>query len=65
VLGHLADTTRVAPLDWMRGTRRLVAGARLRQWTLVSSLGAGALLGWLLVSQVGQWLASSAPNVGR
>jgi hypothetical protein len=65
VLGHLADTTRVAPLDWMRRTRRLVAGARLRQWTLVSSLGAGALLGWLLVSQVGQWLASSAPNVGR
>jgi hypothetical protein len=65
VLGHLADTIRVAPLDWMRRTRRLVAGARLRQWTLVSSLGAGALLGWLLVSQVGQWLASSAPNVGR
>jgi len=65
VLGHMADTTRVAPLDWMRRTRRLVAGARLRQWTLVSSLGAGALLGWLLLSQVGPWLASSAPQVGR
>jgi hypothetical protein len=65
VLGHLADTTRVASLDWMRRTRRLVVGARLRQWTLVSSVGAGALLGWLFLSQVGQWLASSAPDVGR
>jgi hypothetical protein len=65
VLGHMADTTKVASLDWMRRTRRLVAGARLRQWTLVSSVGVGALLGWLLLSQVGQWLASAAPNVGR
>jgi hypothetical protein len=65
VLGHVAGTTKVASLDWMRRTRRLVAGARLRQWTLVSSVGVGALLGWLLLSQVGQWLASSAPNVGR
>ena len=65
VLGHMADTTKVAPLDWMRRTRRLVTGASLRQWTLVSSLGFGALLGWLLLSQVGQWLASSAPQVGR
>jgi len=65
VLGHIADTTKVAPLDWMGRTRRLVARARLRQWTLVSSVGAGALLGWLLLSQVGQWLASSAPEVGR
>jgi hypothetical protein len=65
VLGHIADTTKVAPLDWMGRTRRLVARARLRQWTLVSSVGAGALLGWLLLSQVGQWLASSAPGVGR
>jgi hypothetical protein len=65
VLGHMANTTKVASLDWMRRTRGLVAGARLRQWTLVSSVGVGALLGWLLLSQVGQWLASSAPNVGR
>jgi hypothetical protein len=65
VLGHMANTTKVASLDWMRRTRGLVTGARLRQWTLVSSVGVGALLGWLLLSQVGQWLASSAPNVGR
>jgi hypothetical protein len=65
VLGHMADTTRVASLDWMRRTRRLVVGARLRQWTLLSSIGAGALLGWSLLSQVGQWLASSVPEVGR
>src|ERR1700719_12550 len=65
VLGHITDTTKVAPLDWMHRTRRLVAGARTRQWTLVSSLGVGALLGWLLLSQVGQWLASSAPQAGQ
>jgi len=65
VLGHLSDTTRRASLDWMRRTRRRVAGAGVRQWALVSSLCAGGLLGWLLVSQVGQWLASAARDLGR
>jgi len=65
VLGHLGDTARLAALDWMRSTRRRVAGATLRQWAVVSSLAAGALLGWLLVSHVGQWLASTAPELGR
>lgn len=65
VLGHLADTSRLASLDWMRRTRRRVAGAGRRQWALVSSLCAGALLGWLLVGQVGQWLASTVRDLGR
>jgi hypothetical protein len=65
LLGHVSDTTRLASLDWMRSTRRRVAGAGRRQWALVSSLCAGALLGWLLVSQVGQWLASAVRDLGR
>ncbi len=60
VLGHVVDTTSLAPRDWMRRTRRDVAGAGLRQWALVSSVAVGALLGSLLLGQVHPWLASSA-----
>jgi hypothetical protein len=45
VLGHLIDTARLAPLDWARRTRRDVAGATARQWTLAASLIAGGVLG--------------------
>jgi hypothetical protein len=59
VLGHVADTARLAPRDWMRGTRRDVAGAGLRQWVIASSLVAGVLLGFLILGRVGPWLAST------
>jgi hypothetical protein len=62
VLGHLADTASLAPRDWMRRTRRDVAGAGLRQWTLVSSVAVGALLGFVLLGQVHPWLTSSAQH---
>jgi hypothetical protein len=45
VLGHAVETTRLAPLDWARRTRRDVAGATARQWLTVTSLLAGTLLG--------------------
>jgi hypothetical protein len=45
VLGHVIDTARLAPRDWVRRTRRDVAGASARQWTLAASLIAGAVLG--------------------
>jgi hypothetical protein len=45
VLGHLIDTARLAPRDGVRRTRRDVAGASARQWTLAASLIAGAVLG--------------------
>ena len=45
VLGHLAETARLAPADWFRRTRREVAGARGRQWTLVASVVVGCVLG--------------------
>jgi hypothetical protein len=62
VLGHLVDTTKLAPQDWLHRTRRDVAGAGLRQWVLVSSVAAGALLGFLLLGQVRPWLLSSASH---
>lgn len=45
VLGHLAETARVAPADWLRSTRRSVKGAGARQWALVSTVVIGGLLG--------------------
>jgi hypothetical protein len=45
VLGHVIDTARLAPRDWVRRTRGDVAGASARQWTLAASLIAGAVLG--------------------
>jgi hypothetical protein len=62
VLGHLVDTTELAPQDWLYRTRRDVSGAGLRQWVLVSSVAAGALLGFLLLGQVRPWLLSSASH---
>ena len=61
VLGHLLDTARVAPRDWMRRTRRDVTGAGLRQWTIAASLIAGLLLGLLFLGRVAPWLASVSP----
>lgn len=62
VLGHLVDTTRLAPRDWLRRTRRDVSGAGVRQWALVSSVAVGALLGFLLLGQVHPWLTSSSQH---
>ena len=60
VLGHLGEVLRLAPSDWLRRTRRDVTGAGPRQWLIAASLVAGVLLGFLLLSRVGPWLASAA-----
>jgi len=57
VLGHLGEVFRLAPRDWLRRTRRDVTGAAPRQWLIAASLVAGAMLGFLLLSHVGHWLA--------
>lgn len=49
VLGHLVETTRVAPADWARRTARDVAGAGARRWALVSSVVVGVVLGALML----------------
>ena len=59
VLGHVADTARIAPRDWLARSRRAVAGAGARRWTAAASLVAGVLLGALLLGRVGPWLAST------
>lgn len=64
VLGHLLDTARVAPRDWMHRTRRDVTGAGLRHPTIAASLVVGVLLGLLVLGRVAPWLAS-VPAAGR
>jgi hypothetical protein len=64
VLGHLADTARLAPRDWVSRTRRDIGGAALRQWVIAASLVAGAVLGLLVLGRVGPWLASSPFHLG-
>ena len=60
VLGHLADTGRLAPADWVRRRRSEVPGAGLRQWVLAASVAAGIPLSVLLLSRVGPWLSTTA-----
>jgi hypothetical protein len=56
VLGHLGETARVAPRDWLRRTRRSVRGAGLRMWLLATSVVAGLVLGGYLVGRAGGWV---------
>jgi hypothetical protein len=56
VLGHLSDTLRLAPADFLARTRREVRGAGARQWALAASVVMGAGLGALVVPHVGGWL---------
>ncbi len=62
VLGHLAEVARLAPRDWLRRTRRDVAGAGARQWLIAGSLVAGALLGLAMLGRVAAWLATAHPG---
>jgi len=59
VLGHLLDTARLAPRDWLRRTRGQVKGARLRQWAVASSVALGLILSVVVAPRVGPWLLSA------
>jgi len=54
VLGHIGDTAKLAPRDFLRRTRRKVSGAGARNIALVTTLAIGALLGLALISRT-QW----------
>ena len=56
VLGHVVETARVAPRDWMRRTRHQVDGAGARQWAVAISLALGLVLAVAVVPQIGPWL---------
>jgi hypothetical protein len=56
VLGHLADTARLAPLDWARRSRSRVKGAGVRQGAILASLALGAVLAVALVGHVHTYL---------
>ena len=49
VLGHLVETARLAPKDWLHRTRQDVAGATARLWALAASLVAGVILGVVML----------------
>ena len=55
VLGHLGETLRLAPRDWLLRTRRQVSGASTRQWLLVWSLALGLVIALALTPQVYGW----------
>lgn len=49
VLGHLVETARLAPKDWVYRTRHDVAGTGARRWALAASLVAGVVLGVVML----------------
>jgi hypothetical protein len=56
VIGHAAETARLAPMDVVRRTRMQVRGASARQWALAASLAVGAVLGAIMLSPTAQYL---------
>ena len=64
VLGHLGDTARLAPLDWVRRPATAITGTSGRRAALIASLVVGVGLGALLVGRVGPYLAH-VPHLAR
>ena len=57
VLGHVLETARLAPRDWVDRAHADIFGARLRQWAVAASVAIGAPLGWLLMGRASSWFA--------
>ncbi|HQU00093.1 MAG TPA: hypothetical protein PLG60_06270 [Acidimicrobiales bacterium] len=55
VLGHLVETAKVAPMDWLRRTRRDVNGASRRQWLEIASLTVGVIVALWITPYAGHW----------
>lgn len=55
VLGHVVETAKVAPLDWLRRTRRDVNGASRRQWVEIASLTVGVIVALWITPYAGHW----------
>jgi len=65
VLGHVLETSRLAPADLVARTRRQVRGAGARLWVQAGCLVAGILLAVLMAPTVGPWLAAGGPGSGH
>ena len=59
IIGHLVETARLAPRDYLRRSRNEIAGAAARQWTVAASLALGALFGLILIGQVSSYLGQN------
>lgn len=55
VLGHLVETGRLAPQDWLPAGRRRIRGAGARRAVLVGSVALGAVLAVALAGHVGTY----------
>jgi hypothetical protein len=55
VLGHLLETARLAPRDWLDRAHSDIAGARWRQWGVAASVALGVPLGLLLIARANSW----------
>jgi len=58
VLGHVLDTRRLAPADFVARTRSQVRGAGARLWVLAASLVVGVLLAVAMAPTIGPWVAT-------
>jgi hypothetical protein len=55
VLGHLPETLKLAPLDWVRSTRRQVKGASTRQWIQAVGLALGLVMAVWITPYAAGW----------
>jgi hypothetical protein len=58
VLGHVLDTSKLAPADFVARTRSQVRGAGARRWALAASLVVGILLAVAMAPTIGPWVAT-------
>ena len=59
ILGHLLDTTRLAPRDFYWRTRAQVHGASARQWLIVGAVAMGGIRALAVAPKLGPWQAAS------
>jgi len=64
VLGHVLETSRLAPADLVARTRRQVRGAGARLWAQAGCLVVGVLLAALMAPTIGPWLVSGGASSG-
>jgi hypothetical protein len=64
VLGHVLETSRLAPADLVARTRRQVRGAGVRLWAQAGCLVVGVVLAALIAPTIGPWLVAGGAGGG-